>query len=124
MTVIIAPVKISAKSKKKEAEKADSTQEKQKKKLTLQEMQNKQYFFSNTDIPKILDQLRELNVIELLEMKRPEEAGKVNDPNYCKYHHLVSHPTQRCFVLKEKDLRLASQGKITLEEEKEVATIN
>ena len=72
----------------------------------------------------MLDQLLELNIIELQEMKRPKEAGKVNDPNYCMYYHLVSHPTQRCFVLKERILELASQGKIILEEEKEIATTN
>ena len=71
-------------------------------KLTLQEMQNKKYPFLDIEVPQMLDQLLELNVIELPEMKRPEEAGKVNDPNYCKYHRLVSHPTQHCFVLKER----------------------
>ena len=71
-------------------------------------MQNKEYPFPDTEVPKMLDQLLELNVIELPEMKRPEEAGKVNDPNYCKYHRLVSHPTHRCFVLKERILELAS----------------
>ena len=45
MTIIAALVNISTKSKKKEAEKVDSTQEKWRKKLTLQEMQNKEYSF-------------------------------------------------------------------------------
>ena len=70
------------------------------KKLTLQKIQNKEYPFPNAEVPKMLDQLLELNVIELPEMKWLEKAEKVNDPNYCKYHRLVSHPTQRCFVLK------------------------
>ena len=87
-------------------------------------MKNKEYHFLDTEIPKMLDQLLKLNIIELSEMKWPEETGKVNDPNYCKYHHLVNHPTQCCFVLKERILGLISQGKITLEEEKEVATTN
>ena len=37
---------------------------------------------------------------------------------------MVKHPTQCCFVLKERILGLASQRKITLEEAKEVATTN
>ena len=45
------------------------------------------------EVSKMLDQLLELNVIELSEMKRHEEARKVNDLNYYKYHCLVSHPT-------------------------------
>ena len=62
-----------------------------------------------------------LNLIKLPEMKRPEEAEKVNDPNFCRYHRLVSHPTECCFVLKEKIVQLAGQGKILLEENDEIA---
>ena len=63
-------------------------------------MQNKEYHFLDAEVPKMLDQLLELNVIKLPEMKQPEEAGKFNDPNYYNYYRLVSHPTQRSFVLK------------------------
>ena len=118
MAVITAPVKISTKPNKKEAEKGDSAQGKWGKKLTLQEMQNKEYPFPNTEVPKMLEQLLELKIIELQEMKRPEEAGRVHDPNYCKYHRLVSHSTQGCFVRKEIIVELASEGKMSLEEEK------
>ena len=55
-------------------------------------------------------------------MKRPNEADKVDDPNYCKYHHLVSHPIEKCFVLKDKIMKLYKDGKIKFEEK--VATSN
>ena len=55
-------------------------------------------------------------------MKRPDEADKVDDPNYCKYHRLVSHPIEKCFILKDKIMELYKEGKIEFEEE--VATSN
>ena len=55
MAIITAPVKISAKSKKKEVENVDSMQEKWRKKLTLEEMQNKEYHFPDAEVPKMLD---------------------------------------------------------------------
>ncbi|WP_375618968.1 hypothetical protein, partial [Bartonella sp. AC134YNZD] len=70
---------------------------------------------------QMLEELLAYKLIELPEMKRPEEANKLNDQNYCKYHHLVSHPTQCYFILKEKIVQLANQGKILLEEEKKTA---
>ncbi|KAL0401598.1 UNVERIFIED_CONTAM: hypothetical protein Slati_4189700 [Sesamum latifolium] len=49
-------------------------------------------------------------------MKRPEEAKRKDDPKYCKYHRLVGHAIQDCFVFKDKVMQLARQGKISLEE--------
>ncbi|KAG8380602.1 hypothetical protein BUALT_Bualt06G0032700 [Buddleja alternifolia] len=62
-------------------------------------------------------------LIELPEPKRPEEAGKVNDPKYCKYHRVVSHPIEKCFVVKDKIMALARDGKIILDSE-DVADAN
>ena len=42
----------------------------------------------------MLDYLLELKVIELLEMKRLEEANQTNDLKYCKYHCLISYPVE------------------------------
>ncbi|KAA0046253.1 uncharacterized protein E6C27_scaffold284G00560 [Cucumis melo var. makuwa] len=41
--------------------------------------------------------------------------GRINDPNYCKYHRVISHPVEKCFVLKELILKLALDKKIELE---------
>ena len=89
---------------------------------TLQEMQEKQYPFPDSDISKMLDHLLELKLIELPEMKRLEEADQTNDPKYCKYHRLIGHPIKQCFVLKDKIMELARQGKIMFDDE--VATAN
>ncbi|KAA0032803.1 hypothetical protein E5676_scaffold575G00270 [Cucumis melo var. makuwa] len=47
----------------------------------------------------------------------------MDDPNYCKYHWVISHLVEKCFVLKELILRLARQKKIELDME-EVAQTN
>ncbi|KAA0054592.1 retrotransposon gag protein [Cucumis melo var. makuwa] len=63
----------------------------------------------------MLEQLLEKQLIQLPECKQPEQAGKVDDPNYCKYHRVISHPVEKCFVLKELILRLAREKKIELD---------
>ncbi|KAL0435059.1 UNVERIFIED_CONTAM: hypothetical protein Sradi_0213800 [Sesamum radiatum] len=56
-------------------------------------------------------------------MKRPEEAERKDDPKYCKYHRLVGHAIQDCFVFKDKVMQLARQGKISLEEDSEETNV-
>ncbi|WP_375608906.1 hypothetical protein [Bartonella sp. AC140YNZD] len=122
-------VKFQTSAKKSEVLKTNSyqqtrsnfNQQGEKQRLILKEMQGKEYSLSDTEVLQMLEELLAYKLIELPEMKRPEEANRVNDPNYYRYHCLVSHPTQRCFILKEKIIQLASQGKILLEEEKETA---
>ncbi|KAL0447774.1 UNVERIFIED_CONTAM: hypothetical protein Slati_1905300 [Sesamum latifolium] len=87
------------------------------KKIDFERDANKQYPFLDSDVSGIFDDLLNANLIELPEMKRPEEAGKTDDPKYCKYHRLVGHPIHDCFIFKDKVMQLARQGKISLEED-------
>ncbi|KAL0396400.1 UNVERIFIED_CONTAM: hypothetical protein Scaly_0088400 [Sesamum calycinum] len=80
-------------------------------------MQAREYPFLDSDVPRIFDDLLKANLIDLLEMKQPEEVKRKDDPKYCKYHHLVGHAIQDCFVFKDKVMQLACQGKISLEED-------
>ena len=41
--------------------------------------------------------------------------GKVDDPNFCKYHRIIGHPIQKCFVFKEQIMKLAKENKIDLD---------
>ncbi|KAL0325262.1 UNVERIFIED_CONTAM: hypothetical protein Sradi_5095500 [Sesamum radiatum] len=91
--------------------------EKPQRKLTLKEMQATQYPFLDSNVSGIFDYLLEANLIDLLEMKRLEEAEWKDNPEYCKYHHLVRHVIQDYFVFKDKIMQLARQGKISLEED-------
>ena len=70
--------------------------------------------FLDEYVPNILEQLLQLKLIELLECKRPEDMGKVDDPNYCKYHRIIGHPIQKCFVFKEQIMNLAKENNIDL----------
>ena len=88
-------------------------------KSTLREMQKKEYPFLDYDVSEIFDELLELKLIDLQEMKLPDEAAKTNDPNYCKYQRLVSHPLEKCFVFKDRVMRLVNENKIILDDEKD-----
>ena len=41
--------------------------------------------------------------------------GKVDDLNYCKYHRIIGHPIQKCFVFKEQVMKFAKENKIDLD---------
>ena len=95
----------------------NNSQREEQRRSTLKEMMAKQYPFDNSDVPRIFDELLKNRLIELPEMKRPDEEGRSDDPKYCKYHRLISHPIQDCFVFKEKVMKLVREGKISLDEE-------
>ncbi|XP_012830541.1 PREDICTED: uncharacterized protein LOC105951637 [Erythranthe guttata] len=118
---------IKAGSVKIQSKKRDEREENQRmfndrRQPTLKEMQEKEYPFPDSDVSQIFDALLEKKLIELPESKRPEEAEKVNDPKYCKYHRVIGHPIEKCFVVKEKILRLAQEGKIIIDTEDVVNT--
>ena len=75
------------------------------------------YPFPDSDISRMLDDLLKANIIELSEVKRPEEANQVDNPNYCKYHRLISHLVDKCFVLKDKIMRLHENRDIVFYDE-------
>ncbi|OMO58013.1 Endonuclease/exonuclease/phosphatase [Corchorus capsularis] len=95
--------------------KSKSSQEKIK--ISLREKREKEYPFLDSDVPKMLEELLKFDLIQLPEMKRPEEADKVNDPNYCKFHRLISHPVEKCFILKDKIMELHKEGMIEFDDE-------
>ena len=85
--------------------------------------QEKVYPFPESDLPNMLEQLMEKQLIQLLECKCPVKMGRVNDPNYCKYHLVISHPIEKYCVLKELILKLALGKKIELDHD-DVAQTN
>ena len=89
----------------------------------LKERQENFYPFPDSDVADMLEQLLEKQLIQLPECKRPKQAEKVDDPNYCKYHRVISHPVGKCFVLKELIIKLAREKKIKLDMD-EVAQTN
>ena len=111
MVVSTTPLKFTSKEKKFEK----CQEEDEKRRPTLKERQEKVYHFPDSNLPDMLEQLLEKQLIQLPECKRPVEMGRVKDPNYCKYHRVISHPVEKCFVLKELILKLAIDKKIELD---------
>ena len=111
MVIAVEPMKISSKENKRMEKRAGPMLEREKRRLTLKEMEEKTYPFPNADVRGMLEDLLEKNVIKLPECKRPEEMGRTNDPKYCIYHRVVSHPVENFFVLKNLILSLAKEGK-------------
>ncbi|KAH7842709.1 hypothetical protein Vadar_008294 [Vaccinium darrowii] len=108
MAVSMVPLKVLRRDKKNEEHPRD-------KRPTLKELQEKRYPFPDSNMLSMLEDLLEKNVIQLPECKRPAEMGKVHDPRYCHYHRIVSHSTEKCFVLKELIANLARKKKIVLD---------
>ncbi|KAL0282984.1 UNVERIFIED_CONTAM: hypothetical protein Sangu_2918500 [Sesamum angustifolium] len=117
MAVNVAPFKLKSTAKNNVALRNNVPYETPQRKLTLKEMEAREYLFIDSNAPGIFDDLLEANLIDLPEMKRPKEAKRKDDPKYCKYHHLVGQAIQDCIVFEDKVMQLARQGKISLEED-------
>ena len=50
---------------------------------TLSERQSREYSLPDEEVENLFMALRELNLIELPKPKRPEEASKFEEPNFC-----------------------------------------
>ena len=104
-----------ARDKKKKVKEVRPTQENERCRFTLKELEKKKYHFLDSDVRNMLEDLFQKKVIELLECKRPEEMGRVNDLNYCHYHQIINHPVEKCFILKNLIVKLEEQGRIHLD---------
>ncbi|KAK2986002.1 hypothetical protein RJ640_026392 [Escallonia rubra] len=115
LAITTAPLKVPKKDKHKEEKAPEHLREKPRQQPSLKELEGKGYPFPDSDVPGILDFLLEKGIIELPESKRPEESGRVNEPRYCKYHRILGHKTEKCFILKELIMNLAKKRKIELD---------
>ncbi|KAM1790734.1 hypothetical protein ACFX12_034769 [Malus domestica] len=111
MTVNTAPVKIPTRGK---AIQAEGFRDQEMRRRTLKELEEKTYPFPDSDVVAMLEDLLEKKVIGLLECRRPEEMNRTDSPRYCKFHRFISHPTEKCFVLKDLIMKLAQKGIIEL----------
>ena len=67
----------------------------------FKELQEKKYPLSDLDLSGVLDDLLEKGIIQLPELKRPEEVGRITDLKYCWYYRIVSHSLEKCVTLKK-----------------------
>jgi len=84
---------------------------------TLRGSEDNEFPYYESDAPEMLHTLLEKGLIELPEPKRPEEVGRTNDPKYCKYHRIISHPIEKCNAFRGQIPQLAREGKITFDGE-------
>ncbi|KAM1163630.1 hypothetical protein ACFX2G_023710 [Malus domestica] len=112
MTVNTAPVKISTRGK---AIQTEAFHDQEMRRRTLKELEEKIYPFPDSDVVAMLDDLLDKKVISLPECRRPEEMNRTDSPRYCKFHRFISHPTEKCFVLKDLIMKLAQKGIIELD---------
>ncbi|KAM1201582.1 hypothetical protein ACFX2J_017660 [Malus domestica] len=112
MTVNTSPVKISTRGK---AIQTEAFRDQEMRRRTLKELEEKTYPFPDSDVVAMLDDLLDKKVISLPECRRPEEMNRTDSPRYCKFHRFISHPTEKCFVLKDLIMKLAQKGIIELD---------
>ena len=84
----------------------------------------KQYSFRDDQVVTILHLLHKGNKMKLPEARRPNEIGRTNDPKYCLFHRMIHHPTDKCFVLKDRIQALIDVGVLTLKTEQKKVTAN
>jgi hypothetical protein len=77
---------------------------------TLSERQNREYSFLVEEVEDLFMGLWELNLIELPKPKRPEEASKFKEPNFCHYHRILGHALKGCFVVKNIIQKMIDDG--------------
>ncbi|KAM1254011.1 hypothetical protein ACFX2J_041819 [Malus domestica] len=112
MTVNTTPVKIPTRGK---AIQTEAFRDQEMRRRTLKELEEKTYPFPDSDVVAMLEDLLEKKVIGLPECRRPEEMNLTDSPRYCKFHRFISHPTEKCFVLKDLIIKLAQKGIIELD---------
>ena len=109
MVVNTTVVKVPRRGAKANEKQLEGWQKNKVRHLTFKECEQKEYLFPDENVPNILKQLLQMNLIELPECKKPEDTGKVDDPNCCKYYRIISHPIQKCFIFKEQIMKLAKK---------------
>ena len=77
----------------------------------------KVYSFKHEQAVTIFHLLYKGNKLKLSKVQRPNKMEHTNDPNFYLFHKMMHHPTNRCFVLKDKIQALVDAGVLTLKSE-------
>jgi len=82
------------------------------------------YSFKDKQVVTIFHLLYKGNKLNISEVQRPNEVGRISDPKYCLFHRMVHHPNSRCFVLKDKIQSSVDARVLTLKSEQKKVTAN
>lgn len=91
---------------------------------SMKEQQEKAYIFHPDNLECLFRQTVESQDIILLESKRLTEADKINDLKYCKYHRILGHTLNDCFVFKEKLQELIDKNTVEIDTKMRATTTN
>jgi hypothetical protein len=80
---------------------------------SIEDRRNKPYSFRKDKVIKIFQDAMQ-NGLKLADSKRPEEANRSDEPNFCPYHRLLGHTIENCWVFKDWVERKYQAGEITL----------
>ncbi|XXG47604.1 hypothetical protein AAC387_Pa02g2228 [Persea americana] len=89
----------------------------------FKERVEKKYLFDE-DVEETFGALLANGKLTLPDPKRPGDVGKTNDPRYCPYHQMVSHPLNQCFVVREKINEMWKNRVITFDKNYGSASVN
>ena len=85
---------------------------------------NKQYSFKEEHVDSLFKLLNKSNRLKLPEIRRPDEVGKTDNPNYCMYHRMLGHSTKSCYVFKDILQALIDAEVLKLRPEQKKVTAN
>ena len=68
--------------------------------LTLEKRKKTKYSSHDDDVEGIFNVLMKEKAIQLPEPKIPYKVDKIDDPKYCCYNRIISHPLLECYILK------------------------
>jgi len=85
---------------------------------------NKQYSFKDELIDSLFKLPNKSNRLKLPEARRPEEVGKIDNPNYCLHHRMLGYPTKSCYVFKDFLQALIDAEVLKLRPEQKKVTAN
>lgn len=94
LATTVAPVRIASKVSRSFMKRNDIMSSFPKWRPMLEERQEKSYPLLESNVLEMFDDFMSTNLIELLEMKWPQQGKQTNNPNYCKYHRLINHPIE------------------------------
>ena len=61
---------------------------------------SKPYSFAKQHSKMLFDECLRQQLITLSTPRKPEDADKMGEPNFCPYHRLLGHCLEDCFVFK------------------------
>jgi len=85
---------------------------------------NKLYSFKDEHLISLFKLLQKSNILKLLEVRRPKDAKKSNDPCFYLYHRMLGHPTKNCCIFKDVPQALIDAEVLRLRPEQNKVTTN